>query len=251
MKLFDRFEIIDNYPALYIEDIDSVVISDLHLGLESLMAHSGTLMPKFQLSEIKQEIKEILERKNPKNLIINGDVKHRFSRTSHGERVEVKEFINSLTELVDEIIILKGNHDNYLIYITKEYENVELADYKIIDDICFLHGHKDEKTLEMEKCNYFVLGHEHPAVALRDRVGVKEKVPCFLYGDMKNGKKIVVLPAFSKMARGSQVNKVNEKRLLSPFLKNETDLKELRAVGIDREAGLFPFPELKNTKIMG
>ena len=250
MKIYGEFEIVDNYPALYIEKINSVVITDIHLGLESLMAKTGLLMPKFQLKEIKEEIKEIINRKNPEKLIICGDIKHEFSRTSKEERKEIKEFIDYLKDLVEEILIIKGNHDNYLIYETKKYENVELKEQATLKDITFIHGHQKQLKVNSNQSKYIVIGHEHPALSLTDKIGIKEKVPCFLYGKTnEEEQKIIVLPAFSKLAEGSQVNLINKKDLLSPILRNKTDYKNLKAIAVDREAGKYKFPEIKKIEI--
>ena len=66
------------------------LISDLHLGLEALMASGGVYLPKFQLDEMKDDIKEIIKKVNPKKMIINGDIKHEFSETTWEEREEVR-----------------------------------------------------------------------------------------------------------------------------------------------------------------
>lgn len=244
MDLFDGFSIVEPYPALYVEALDAAVIADLHLGLESLMAREGTYMPKFQLSEMKDDIDAILGQTGASTLIVCGDIKHEFSETSYGEREEVQELVEFLSDRVEEILLVKGNHDNYLIYPVKEYDNVHLEDLYLLDGTCFIHGHEIPDNLSIREADTLVIGHEHPAVTLKDEVGVTEKLPAFLYGSMEDGQRIIVLPAFSKLAEGSQVNQVPEHELLSPFLREQVDIATLRAVGIDRDAGLFPFPAL-------
>ena len=245
MKIFEEFEIIGNYSALYNKEMNAVIISDLHLGLESLMARAGMLMPKFQLREIKQEIEEIIERKEPEKLVICGDIKHEFSKTSKGEKQEIQEFIEYLSDQVKKILLVKGNHDNYLIYATKKYENVELKEQFTLKNTTFIHGHQKQMNLETQKAEYIIIGHEHPALSLTDKIGIKEKVSCFLYGETtEQEKKIIVMPAFSKLAEGSQVNLIKEKDLLSPILRNKTNLNNLKAIAVDREAGKYKFPEI-------
>ncbi|MDY6774323.1 MAG: metallophosphoesterase [Candidatus Nanohaloarchaea archaeon] len=244
MQLLDRFETVDSYPALYDPELDAAIVADLHLGLESLMARGGVYMPKFQLDEIKEDLDSILEQTGADRLVICGDVKHEFSETSEGEREEVQELLDFLSGKVEEVLLVKGNHDNYLIYAVEEYENVELEDYFLEGEVLFIHGHELLENLETLDASYVVIGHEHPALTLKDEVGVKEKLPAFLYGEMDDGRKLLVLPAFSKLAEGSQVNRVEEEELLSPVLKEKVDIGEMEAVGVDRDAGLFEFPEL-------
>lgn len=245
--IFDRFQIVEPYPALYIEDLDTVVISDLHLGLESLMTKSGVYIPKTQLESTKDDLTAIVEEMEPSRIIVNGDVKHEFSSTTYGEREEVQDLLDTLSNLVDEILLVKGNHDNYLIYYVEDYDNVELEDYYVLNDILFVHGHEIVEDLKTREADYVVIGHEHPSLALKDKVGVTEKIHCFLYGEMRDGRQLIVLPAFSSLAEGTPMNRVKNKDpdILSPILKKQVDLMSLKAIGVDREAGVFEFPELK------
>jgi len=244
MEIFNKFKIIESYPALYLKKEKILIISDIHLGLESLMASEGIYFPKFQLDEIKKDLSEILSKVNAKQIIINGDLKHEFSETTWKEREEVQNLIDFLNDKVKEISLVKGNHDNYLIYAVKE-KGVKLKDKIVVEDVCFLHGHKKIDLSRLE-CSYLILGHEHPALALKDKLGVKEKIRCFLYGDIKN-KKIIVMPALSKFARGSQVNQIPKYELMSPILK-EHGVGDLKAIGVSKEAGLLKFPEVKKIK---
>ncbi len=248
MKIFGRFEIIENYPALYSGDLKALIISDLHLGLESLMADSGVYMPKFQLDEMKSELKKISEEKNIERLIICGDIKHEFSETSYQEKIEVEEFIEFSSTLAEKIFLVKGNHDNYLIYPVKKYDDVELEDYFVFDGINFIHGHEKTEVINGPDIEYVIMGHEHPALTLSDEVGAKEKIRCFLFGEMNNGKRLIVLPSFSRLAQGSQMNRVQEEELLSPILEDMIDIGDMQAIGVDREAGLFEFPEIKKIR---
>ncbi|MDY6769663.1 MAG: metallophosphoesterase, partial [Candidatus Nanohaloarchaea archaeon] len=116
MQLLDRFDIVAPYPAVYDTRTDAVVVADLHLGLEALMADGGVYMPKFQLGEVLDDLDAILDETGASRLIVLGDVKHEFSETSRGEREEVQELLDAVTERVEEVLLVKGNHDNYLIY---------------------------------------------------------------------------------------------------------------------------------------
>ncbi|MCJ7478809.1 MAG: metallophosphoesterase [Candidatus Nanohaloarchaeota archaeon QJJ-7] len=248
MKLLGRFETVESYPAIYDPEADAAVVSDLHLGLESLMAEGGVFMPKFQLKEMKEDLEELLEQTGAEKLIVLGDVKHEFSETSKGEKEEVQELLDFLSDRVEEVLLVKGNHDNYLIYAVEDYDHVELEDRFVLEDALYIHGHELVEDLETFDASYVVIGHEHPALALKDEVGVKEKLPAFLYGEMDDGRELLVLPAFSKLADGSQVNQVSEEELMSPFLKQKIDIGEMEAVGVDREAGLFEFPSLRKLR---
>ncbi|KXA98468.1 hypothetical protein AKJ40_04740 [candidate division MSBL1 archaeon SCGC-AAA259M10] len=245
MNIFD-FEIVNSYPALWNEESGSVVVSDLHLGLEGLLAEEGTYFPKFQLEGVKEDLGNIFAHEEASRLIIVGDLKHEFSKASYFERKEIEEFLNFLEDLVGNIIILKGNHDNYLMYSVEGRENVALEDIYIDNRICYFHGHQDDLGLERTDAEIFVMGHEHPAIVLRDEVGVEEKFRVFLHGELEGGRKIIVMPAFSKLASGNRVNGVPKTELLSPFLKRHADLGRMKPVAVHEDSEPLGFPKLSD-----
>jgi metallophosphoesterase superfamily enzyme len=53
-----------------------------------------------------------------------------------------------------------------------------------------------------DKGEVLVLGHEHPSVLLRDKIGATVRLPCFLYHTVE---RILILPAFSRITGGSNV----------------------------------------------
>jgi len=79
---------------------------------------------------------------------------------------------------------------------------------------------------------------------LKDDIGVREKVDCFLYGKTLEDENFIVLPAFSHISNGTSINEVPERQLLSPILKNRVSKDTLKAVAVSREAGILEFPEL-------
>ena len=239
MNIFD-FEIIDSLPALYHEGLDMVVISDLHLGLEAAVSYDGNYVPQFQLEEIKQDVHKLKEETGASRILVNGDLKHEFKYNRFSEEKEIREFFELLDELFEQVIVIKGNHDTF---IEDFIGNAVLKEDLCEKNVLFTHGHKEiNPEIEYET---LVIGHEHPALELEDEIGVTEKVDCFLYGKTDEDKEIIVLPAFSKMAGGSAVNRMPVKDLLSPVLRNEVAVSNLKAIAVDKEAGLFDFPEIK------
>ncbi len=242
MKIWGRIEIIEPHPAIYIEELEAVAIADLHLGYEGILAEKGIFLPKTQFKKEMEMLLEILERKKVKRVIINGDIKHEFSETSYHEFKEVGDMLAFLKARCQEVILIKGNHDNYIARVSnrfgvKLYEELEVGDYH------FLHGHRTPTYL---KASHLIIAHEHPAIILYDDVGGREKINCLLYGDIKlkgESKKIAVLPAFSTLAMGSEVNLIPHQELLSPILR-EIDVEKLKVIGISRDVGCLDFQEL-------
>lgn len=237
MKFFG-FETIDSIPALYHPGMDMIVIADLHLGLEASATRMGSYVPEFQLKEFREELSDAKKETGASRILVNGDLKNEY-RTSYAERDEVSKFLGFARDEFDEVILVKGNHDTMIEDVVEE-KDLELVDHHVEDGVLFVHGHE---KLPEEKFETVVIGHEHPALALKDDVGVKEKIDCFLYGEI-NGSNIIVLPAYAHVSQGTRVNEVPRRKLLSPVLK-KNGVSRLEAVAVSREAGLFEFPALK------
>jgi hypothetical protein len=173
-------------------------------------------------------------------------VKHEFSETSYHEFVEVTRLFEFLRRHFRETVVLKGNHDNYLIRVTKKH-GAELHEEWELGDFYFFHGHRLPSGLDESGARFIVMAHEHPAIALFDELGTKEKVGCFLYGTVK-GRNLLVLPAFSTLAAGSEVNLTPKEDLLSPFLRQRVEIDNLYVVGIAPETGCLKFPKLQKLR---
>jgi hypothetical protein len=243
VELYDGVEIVDSYPALYIRAIDTIVISDLHLGYESIASESGVLLPKVQLEETMEKMESILKVRRSGKIIICGDLKHEFSDTTYHEYREVSDFLDFLQGRFDKIVLIKGNHDTFIGRIARR-KSVEVYDRYFNGRFLFTHGDKD--IVLGFKEDFLVMGHEHPSIVLYGSVS-REKVKCFLYGEHE-GKRIIVLPAFSYFASGSDVNVIPESELLSPLLKR-TGIGSFRAVGVIDGEALLPFPEVDRLKV--
>jgi putative SbcD/Mre11-related phosphoesterase len=247
MKLFEDVEIINGHRAIYIQDLDLVVISDLQLGEELYLAEEkGIFVPQVQLKEIKKELNDIFKKVKAKRILINGDLKHEFGEASRQEWREVIDFVEFLRKKVKEIIIVRGNHDNYLLNIASKI-NLQVFDpFYLEKGYLFTHGHK--KISYPKEFHTLIIGHEEPAIILKEGFD-KIKLPALLYGKMKNGKRIICLPAFSYLSSGTEVNAVDKEDLLSPILKEDVEIDDLEVIGIDKEVGSLKFGKIKDIKI--
>ncbi|MBU5682699.1 MAG: metallophosphoesterase [Candidatus Aenigmarchaeota archaeon] len=242
MEIEENIEIIDGYPALYLKDIDLLVISDLQIGFEIHLAQKGILIPQFQFEEILNDIKKIKAISRAKRILINGDLKHEFKEVTKQEWRETIEFLNFCKENFKEVIIVRGNHDNYLLNILKEFEITFYDPYYLEKDYCFLHGHK---KIEIPNCKYLIIGHEQPAIVLRNEFE-KVKLKTFLFGKYKDIK-LIVLPSFSSISFGSEINNYLAKDFLSPYLK-ESEIDDFEVYAIDKTVGTLKLGKLKNLR---
>ncbi len=138
-----------------------------------------------------------------KEIIILGDLKHEFSGNLSQEWREVLDLLAFLKEKCEKIIIIRGNHDNYLVNVIKN-KGIGLKDYLIINDKAFIHGNKIYPEILDKKIKIIFLGHMHPAISIRKHAK-EEKYKCFLVGKFK-GKEIVILPSFFPLVEGQDLS---------------------------------------------
>jgi len=246
MKIFEGIELINGFRAIYVKELDLLIISDLQIGEELYLAEKGVFVPQIQLKEMKKELNSIFKKIQAERILINGDIKHEFGEASRQEWREVIELVEFLRKKTKETIVVRGNHDNYLLNIASKI-NLQVFDpFYLEKGYLFTHGHK--KISYPKAFHTLIIGHEEPAIILKegfDRI----KLPALLYGKMKNGKRIICLPAFSYLSSGTEVNVVDKEDLLSPILKEDVDIDELEVIGIDKEVGALKFGKLKNIRI--
>jgi len=219
--------------ALWLRDEAAMAIGDVHLGFEAALAEKGVSIPRFQRREVLARLGRLLDRYRPKKLIIVGDFKHEFSKNLTDEWVEIKQVLRFIRERTEPVIV-RGNHDNFLATILGDLR-ITLHDRYDLGGCTFVHGHEDVETL-----GTVVMGHEHPAVKLRDTLGATVSVPAFLVAE-----RLVVLPAFSPLALGVDVASYP---YLSPIL-NRTDVDAARVIGIDEEEGLLDFGRVADFQV--
>ncbi len=221
----------------------AVLLSDLHLGYEASLEDEGFSFPVIQKEEILDRLSTMKRRYDPEAFIVLGDFKHEFGRSDKKEFKEVLDVMDYILE-DSELIIVRGNHDNYLRNLT-EMKNVVLYEEDLhMDSLLLAHGHE---RLKERGDSLSIIGHEHPAIQTTGELGDRMKLKCFLYHPKE---KILVLPALSPMAEGRDVIKPEGffSEALRPFerVKDEfqvyaiTDqgLMDFQTIGAIREASL-------------
>jgi len=228
--------------GVYLESFGALIVADLHLGYEEVLAEQGIHLPRSQYYKIKNSLAELISYLNPELVILLGDIKHEFGEATRQEWVEVLDLMKFLKRSVKEVYVIRGNHDNFLIPILKR-EGVPLFEPGIkLGDLFLAHGHK-QINVDDSLIKGLIIGHEHPAVALKDDLGIKHKFKCFLKGTFK-GRELLVLPTLSPLMPGSEVNFLPREKLLSPILR-ESSLENFRVFISDPKIGVYDFGKLK------
>lgn len=228
MQLNEDIELIDGMPAVFIRSLNSVVISDPHLGYEGVKAEQGMLIPKVNLMHLLKMLDACIRKTGADRLIIDGDIKNEFSTVDAEELNELIDLLQFVKERGTRLTIVKGNHDNF-VERYKESFKLEIYAQEFADNgYLFFHGEK--LPGKSRKTKFMIMGHEHPAIAVFNGAGRREKLRCFLYGTAL-GVKLLVLPASNYFASGTEINLYPKEELLSPMLK-KINVDKLEAIAI-------------------
>jgi len=181
-----------------------LVVGDLHLGYEESLNNAGVFVSREMFNELILEMNEIFDNcENVDEVVLLGDVKHDFGKITKQEWNTVLKLFDYLLRKCKKIAVIRGNHDKIIAPIASKRENVFVEDFYIDEEIAFLHGDKDFEEIHDGKIKYWIIGHGHPAVKIREVKGVKiEKYKCFLAGGHK-GKEIIIVPSFFSGSEGS------------------------------------------------
>ena len=222
--------------SIYLPLADVLVLSDLHVGRAQA---SNVSFPLDERGDLLSRLDTQLERFSPGTVVIAGDLLHSFDRIPDTVRRTV-DAIESRVDATDaSLVVTPGNHDAMLDAV---YDGRRERAYRIAETLIG-HGHEepDESDADDESVGLWILGHEHPAIRIEGR-----KHPCYLYGeDVYCGADVLVLPAFSRLARGTVVNRQRSTDCLSPLVRS-VGLGAFRPIVRDETADeTLVFPPLR------
>jgi putative SbcD/Mre11-related phosphoesterase len=149
----------------------TLLIADPHLGWEMQLQKKGIHIPS-QTPKILNKLTAIITEYKPDRLVILGDVKYTVVSHEFGEWQDIPDFFTKLSGCIDNIAVVRGNHDANLEPLLPE--NVEFlpATGAVIGNVGVFHGHKWPSP-SLLGCKTLVMGHLHPVVVFRDPTGYK------------------------------------------------------------------------------
>lgn len=219
MNILQGIRIVD--LTLFLEKQRVLVLADTHVGYEEALNKQGILIPRLQMKELMVRLRKVFIEVKPELIVMLGDIKHEFGTISKQEWNDTLKLLDYLMKKAKRVVLIKGNHDTILGPLAR-VKGLEIKDYLVLEDILFCHGHRlIEQTInEKRNIKVIIIGHEHPAISLRDEARV-EKYKCFLLGKY-DGKNLIVMPSFNFVSEGTDVL---QEKLLSPFITNIQDFE--------------------------
>jgi putative SbcD/Mre11-related phosphoesterase len=206
---------------------DTLVIADLHLGQGSA---SQLEFPVGNGARTVERVEGLLEWTQPTELVLAGDVLHAFGTVPH----TVTDALDSIAKAAEHhgasLVVLEGNHDTMLATV---WDGSIRDEYRVGETV-ICHGH-EEPSAPAER---YVMGHEHPVLSVAGR-----RRPTYLAGDaVWQGADLLVLPPFSQLLRGVEINDMDAAEFMSPLIE---DADSLQPVVWDDDAGeTLHFPPL-------
>lgn len=231
------------YPCLFMRRETAIVAADLHIGLEAESERRGIHIPRSTIPKLIRSVVEPAKTLGCRLAILLGDVKHEFGMPKEEEWWGVRLLFRELRSIGCEPEVIRGNHDNYIVYILKEL-SVTLHDLHLeMGDLLLTHGHREVTDIP-KNVKHIIMGNEHPAIAVRDDTGVKHRFKAFITGHF-GGRRITVIPSVSLLSPGIEINEAPPQMLLSPLLR-KVDLREFTPYLIEPGVYVKKFPAMKH-----
>lgn len=206
----------------------SLVIADLHLGMERQLLHRGIRIGDFTDYLIDKTLL-LLRETRCKRLVILGDVKENVVAMEG----EVHHYFDSIFPHA-EIIVCKGNHDGNLERISR-IKTIGPGGF-VLHGIGMFHGHAWPAP-ELLQCRTILMGHNHPQLTFFEG-GKKEPHPVWLfcpqlksgirkkYPKFNAGAQLVLMPSFNPLL-GNDIGQIGG---LGPVFRNRLFLWKKAAV---------------------
>ncbi|MDR0198915.1 MAG: metallophosphoesterase [Methanomassiliicoccaceae archaeon] len=224
---------ISNDRCLVLADGPTVVIGDLHIGYEKALEGEGLYLPRMNTGSIRNALNRIICRYEPGRIVLLGDIKHDFAKAPYECRQDVTGIIRMLKDAA-EVVVVKGNHDNFLQNILSD-TGTEVHDHADIGCLRLEHGHIDSGKRPV------AIGHEHPSVRISGGMGESVKLQCFLHSEDDG---VIVIPPFSPFSSG---NDLLSEPFMSPACRN-ADMDRAHVYGVS-EIGMIRLGKLCGLKV--
>lgn len=190
--------------ALWLPEQGTALLADLHLGFAWAQRRRGELWPLTD-GGARQRLEAVCAQLRPQTLVLVGDIIH-APKPGPEEATIIQETLESLRKQTS-LITVAGNHDRGQNF---------LPEWRT-EGIRAIHG--DKLPEAPEPGSLTVVGHFHPVMNLRDASQMRRRHRCFLEG---NG--LLVLPAFSPFASGTDMRNEMPEELKNWFGKSEVQV---------------------------
>lgn len=206
------------------DEYSTLLISDLHLGLEKEMAKKGFRLPAYSVKMVDR-VKGIAEKYGTKRLMVLGDVKHTVGKVEDIDWGVVPWFFDTMLDLFESVGVVPGNHDGSLKTVLPPRVVLHPSQGAVLGSgkgrVGVAHGHAWPSEEAIATKN-LVIGHSHFTYEMRDPIGGRTREAVWVtaeydvaelmegagYESGARGKgKLTVMPPFNRLVGGQPINR--------------------------------------------
>jgi putative SbcD/Mre11-related phosphoesterase len=210
----------------------SLVVGDLHFGIESEYAFAGVKLPSAGPA-MARRLAALAGATGARKLVIAGDLKHSVQTVTRQEEEEVPAALAELAGAFAEVVVVPGNHDGNAARLLPEgTPSVRMAPVGgelLRGGLLVIHGHAWPDPALAGKARGIALAHNHTAVALEDGLGRIAKEPCWVRGRVNPERwgeatgadsypEVIMMPPFNELCAGVALNLAGV-RPIGPLLR--------------------------------
>ncbi|MFB6281532.1 MAG: metallophosphoesterase [Haloferacaceae archaeon] len=197
--------------ACHLPAADAVVVADLHLGRA---AASRVAYPLGERDDLRDRLVAALDRFDPATVVFAGDLLHRFGAVPDRAAGGLRALAGACRDAGARPVVVAGNHDGAL---GSAWDGEVHDEYRLDDGTVACHGHAEPAA----DAPRYVVGHDHPTIEIEG-----QRRPCLLYGGgVYRGRDLLVLPAFTPLAPGVAVNRMDADDFDSPLVRDADALR--------------------------
>lgn len=166
--------------AMFWEEKQMLLVSDVHLGKISHFRKYGSAVPQNAIAQNFERLTAVVEHFQPARICFLGDLFH------SSLNLEWDLFENWMQDISAQVMLVIGNHD---IISELKYEALRITIFSELVLGKFLLTHHPEEREEF----YNICGHLHPGYKLNGVGRQQLKLRCFYKSDDQ-----MILPAFGE-----------------------------------------------------
>lgn len=206
------------------EESDTLLISDLHLGLEKELAKKGFSLPAYSVRMVER-VKRIADSHGTRRLVVLGDVKHTVGKVEDIDWSVVPWFFDTMLDLFEAVEVVPGNHDGSIKTVLPQRVVLHPSHGTVLGKgrvrIGIAHGHAWPSEEAITTRN-LVIGHSHFTYEMRDRLGSRTREAVWVTADydvaelmegagykskLKGKGRLTVMPPFNRLVGGQPINR--------------------------------------------
>ncbi len=206
------------------EGSSTLLISDLHLGLEKEMARKGFRLPAYSVRMVER-VKGLAEGYRTERLVVLGDVKHTVGKVEDIDWSVIPWFFDTMLDLFEAVEVVPGNHDGSIKAVLPARVVLHPSHGTVLGTgrarVGVAHGHAWPSEEAIATRN-LVIGHSHFTYEMRDALGSRSREAVWVsaeydvaelmegagYDSKLKGKgKLTVMPPFNRLVGGQPINR--------------------------------------------